>query len=237
MTSLTNNTIPALVGRTVVAVSSTYLGDGDSNYYAVVIGGEGGYEIVQLGWDDRGVTITATRAEVYAYVAYKAAKDAAIRAEREAREAQHRAEADARAITRGKLVIVTRGRKVPQGTVGVVAWVGESNWGVRIGLILAGVDGLTYTSIENVEVVEGPVPAPTPRKPATTEVRVANVLANIGNVPATWAKLRDGSWGVRVTAEVRVGDIVTVTAQSGKVQDKAIREIAFKGQGYTLCYV
>jgi len=237
MTSLTNNTVPALVGRTVVSVESTYLGDGDSTYHAVVIG-ENGYENVALGWDDRGVTVNATRAEVYAYIDHKAAQDQAWHAAKKAREAQHRAEADARAVTRGKLVIVTRGRKVPQGTVGVVAWVGESNWGLRVGLILAGVEGLTYTAIENVEVIEGPVPAPTPRKVATTEVKVANVLAGIGgNVPATWAKLRDGSWGVRVTGEVRVGDVVTVTAQSGKVQDKAIREIAFRGQGYTLCYV
>jgi hypothetical protein len=73
-------------------------------------------------------------------------------------------------------------------------------------------------------------------RPAEDEATVA-ALATLGGIPATWARLRDGSWGVRVTREVKVGDVVTVTSQSGKVQDKAITGIAFKGQGYTLCYV
>lgn len=231
-------TTNTLATRIVVAIESVYLGDGDSAYYAVVIGaGEIGYEHVGLGWTPLGAVVNGSEAEVAAYAAYKAAKDEAWYGEQKARRAAIASEEEARAVSKGKLVIVARGRKVAKGTVGVVAWIGDSDWGTRVGLAIPGVDGLTYTAIGNLDVIEGPVPAPQPRKPATAAQATVAALASIGGIPATWARLRDGSWGVRVTREVNVGDVVTVTSQSGKVQDKAIQGIAFRGQGYTLCYV
>jgi len=233
----TNTTIAAaLTNRTVVAIESQYLGDGDSSYYAVVIG-ENDYEHVGLGWDSRGASVNATASEVAAYAAYMAALHEEWYAKRLAREAQIEAENAAQRIVRGKLVLVARGRKVAKGTIGVVAWVGDSDWGTRVGLAIPGVDGLTYTAIGNLDVIEGPVPAPEARKPATAAQATVAALATLGGIPATWARMRDGSWGVRVTREVKVGDVVTATSQSGKVADKAITGIAFKGQGYTLCYV
>lgn len=227
-----------LAGRTVVAIESVYLGDGDTSYYAVVIGAGGiGYENVHFGWTPLGAVVNASEAEIATYRAYKAAKDAAWCAEQKACRAKIASEEEARAVSKGKLVLVARGRKVAKGTVGVVAWIGDSDWGTRVGLAIAGVDGLTYTAIGNLDVIEGPVPAPQPRKVATAAQSAVAALASIGGIPATWARLRDGSWGVRVTREVNVGDVVTVTSQSGKVQDKAIQGIAFRGQGYTLCYV
>jgi hypothetical protein len=230
----TTNTLAA---RTIVAIESVYLGDGDSNYSAICLTAEGGYESVGLGWDSRGADVNASASDLAAYAAHKAAQHEAWHAARLAREAQVRAEENACAIVRGKLVIVARGRKVAKGTVGVVAWIGDSDWGTRVGLVVAGVDGLAYTAIGNLDVIEGPVPAPEARKPATVAQATVAALATLGGIPATWARLRDGSWGVRVTREVRVGDVVTATSQSGKVADKAITGIAFAGQGYTLCYV
>jgi len=231
-----NTAIPALAGRTVVSIESIYLGDGDSSYHAVVIG-EAGYERIGLGWDSRGADVNASASEIAAYAAHKAAQHEAWHAAQLAQAAQTEAWQESRAVKRGKLVIVARGRKVAKGTVGVVAWVGDSDWGTRVGLAIPGVDGLTYTAIGNLDVIEGPVPAPEARKPATVAQATVAALATLGGIPATWARMRDGSWGVRVTREVKVGDVVTVTSQSGKVADKAITGIAFKGQGYTLCYV
>jgi hypothetical protein len=232
----TTNTIAALATRIVVAIESIYLGDGDWNYSAVVVG-ENGYESVGLGWDSQGAVVNASASEIAAYAAHKAAQHEAWYAARLAREAQIEAENAAQRVVRGKLVIVARGRKVAKGTVGVVAWIGDSDWGTRVGLVIPGVDGLTYTAIGNLDVIEGPVPAPEARKPASVAQATVAALASIGGIPATWARLRDASWGVRVTREVKVGDVVTVTSQSGKVADKAITGIAFQGQGYTLCYV
>lgn len=53
----------------------------------------------------------------------------------------------------GRTVEVVRGRKVAIGTVGVVGWFGETRWGHRVGLIIEGVEGLTFTDAGNVRVV------------------------------------------------------------------------------------
>ncbi len=52
---------------------------------------------------------------------------------------------------KGKEIVVTRGRKIPIGTRGTAFWVGEGNWGWRVGF--TGTDGVEYwTDIRNVEV-------------------------------------------------------------------------------------
>lgn len=55
-------------------------------------------------------------------------------------------------VTRGKVVRVTRGRKVPHGVEGTVAWYGESQWGPRIG-IKDDRGTMHWTAAANVEVI------------------------------------------------------------------------------------
>lgn len=56
-------------------------------------------------------------------------------------------------IKKGTLVYVTRGRKVPHGTVGVVRWEGDGEWGPRVGLSVVGEEKLVYTAFQNVDAV------------------------------------------------------------------------------------
>ncbi len=69
------------------------------------------------------------------------------------------AAADAATPRAGRTVEVVSGRNVPIGTVAVVGWFGTNRWGSRVGLILDGVDGLTFTNASNVRVVDGAVAA------------------------------------------------------------------------------
>lgn len=50
---------------------------------------------------------------------------------------------DRRTVEKGKTVRVTRGRKVPKGTEGIVFWEGDSQWGTKVGIALPQEDG-TY---------------------------------------------------------------------------------------------
>lgn len=59
-------------------------------------------------------------------------------------------------IDKGKSVVVFKGRKVPVGTVGVVAWIGSNRWGTSVGLRVEGSDKLVFTSIDNVKLDESP---------------------------------------------------------------------------------
>lgn len=56
-------------------------------------------------------------------------------------------------IVKGATVEVFKGRKVAKGTVGRVAWIGESAYGVRVGLAIEGTQGLVYTAVANVRPV------------------------------------------------------------------------------------
>lgn len=59
-------------------------------------------------------------------------------------------------IVTGSLVIVARGRKVPIGTLGVVRWIGEDNYGAeRVGLSIEGEERLTYTAKKNCDAYLG----------------------------------------------------------------------------------
>lgn len=59
---------------------------------------------------------------------------------------------DAGEIVKGQTVTVVKGRKVPKGTTGTVAWIGEDNYGnARVGFKTA--DGeMVFTAQSNVEV-------------------------------------------------------------------------------------
>ena len=52
---------------------------------------------------------------------------------------------------------------------------------------------------------------------------------------ATPAKLRDGSWGARVTGAVAPGDVVTITTRAGKTWQARIMRVVWTGEGVTLC--
>ena len=66
-------------------------------------------------------------------------------------------------VRKGATVAVVRGRKVPHGTVGVVMWEGDGEWGPRLGLAVEGEEKLVYTAHKNVEAVyPGLMPGQTP---------------------------------------------------------------------------
>lgn len=66
------------------------------------------------------------------------------------------AEARAKALTpaKGKTVTVFKGRKLPIGTTGTVKWVGETRYGVAVGIKVEGKEPLQWTDIKNVKVVD-----------------------------------------------------------------------------------
>ena len=63
-------------------------------------------------------------------------------------------------VTKGSTVVVVKGKKVPLGTTGVAFWVGETKYGMRVGLNAAGVTH--WTAMGNVEVVGAGVAAMLP---------------------------------------------------------------------------
>ncbi len=66
-------------------------------------------------------------------------------------------------VQKGTTVVVVRGRKVPRGTIGVVRWEGDGEYGPRVGLAVEGEDKLVYTAHKNVEAVyPGLLPGQTP---------------------------------------------------------------------------
>jgi len=63
-----------------------------------------------------------------------------------------RAAEEARTPRRGKMLVVTRGRKLPHGTSGVCFWAGETRFGRSVGLKLASGEKV-FTAERNVKVV------------------------------------------------------------------------------------
>jgi len=87
---------------------------------------------------DATVTVVDATEEIKAayaaFLAGKAAGESFARAEREQAAHEARVLAEKRRIANGKLVRVTRGRKVPKGTQGRVFWMKDDTWGVRLGI-------------------------------------------------------------------------------------------------------
>lgn len=77
---------------------------------------------------------------------YNAWRERIAQAARERRAREEAARPD-----KGKLLRVARGRKVAQGTEGVCFWIGQSAYGVRVGLETPA--GRVFTALSNVEVV------------------------------------------------------------------------------------
>tara|TARA_Y100000389_G_C17413510_1_gene492313 strand:+ start:113 stop:811 length:699 start_codon:yes stop_codon:yes gene_type:complete len=56
-------------------------------------------------------------------------------------------------VDKGTEVVVTSGRKVPKGTRGVVRWIGDASYGMRVGIAVPDQDKLSYTDLKNVTAV------------------------------------------------------------------------------------
>lgn len=54
---------------------------------------------------------------------------------------------------------------------------------------------------------------------------------------ASWAKLKSGAWGARVSGSVSKGDSITITAKDGRKQTKTVGKIVYDGGDYTLVEV
>jgi hypothetical protein len=98
------------------------------------------------GWSypSYGSRPDATPEVIAKWKAYQEARAESWRKEKAAREAARPA--------RGKTLKVVSGRKVPVGTVGTCIWIGESRFGVRVGIKDAS-ETVHWTAITNVEVV------------------------------------------------------------------------------------
>lgn len=51
---------------------------------------------------------------------------------------------------------------------------------------------------------------------------------------ATYSKLRDGSWGLRITGRVTPGEQVTVTKRSGETRTETVRHIIWQAPDGTV---
>lgn len=57
-------------------------------------------------------------------------------------------------------------------------------------------------------------------------------------MPATYTKLKNGDWGIRVTgAKPREGAVVTVTKKDGSTKVETVRRVLWSGDGIHLCAV
>jgi hypothetical protein len=54
---------------------------------------------------------------------------------------------------------------------------------------------------------------------------------------ATFTKLKDGSWGLRVAGEVAAGDEVTVSKRDGSSETKSVGRVLWTGSGVALCTI
>lgn len=91
--------------------------------------------------------------------------------------------AEARKVTRGKTVVVSRGRKVAKGTTGDVFWIGDGRYGVRVGIKDAA-GTVHWTAASNVDVVspddyidEIPIKPSAAEFRARAEARIARIEA------------------------------------------------------------
>lgn len=109
-------------------------------------------ETVQY-WCDRNdnmptVTIDATDEVKAAFEKYKKETHLKIIAQQEI----ERATKEAITPSKGKMLVVVRGRKLPHGTSGVCFWAGDTRFGRSVGLKLAN-GKKVFTAEHNVKVV------------------------------------------------------------------------------------
>ena len=133
----------------------------DTGYYAIVWNAAAAGPVdVYLGGHEFGCTkqaeVDATPEVIAAYEAWLAAREAERAAAEDAR-LEANAESRLREVVRGCPVMVTRGRKIPKGTTGRVFWIGQKQFGVRVGFETD--DGVTHwADINNVDRIIPPKP-------------------------------------------------------------------------------
>lgn len=54
---------------------------------------------------------------------------------------------------------------------------------------------------------------------------------------ASWTKLRNGDWGVKVEGTAQAGQTVSVRKKSGEQQSVTVDKVIWSGNGITLCSV
>lgn len=54
---------------------------------------------------------------------------------------------------------------------------------------------------------------------------------------ATYTKLNNGDWGIRVQGNAKKGDRVTVIKKSGESKTETVGNIVWSGNGVTLCSI
>ena len=53
----------------------------------------------------------------------------------------------------------------------------------------------------------------------------------------TYAKLRDGTWGIRAEGTVRAGETVTVRKKDGPTKTETVGKVLWEGEGVTLASI
>jgi hypothetical protein len=151
----------------VVELGSDYMGDGDSSYFALVYDPASddfttvGYCSTYCPGCDHGrgrEAIGRCRAVVDAPAEIIAKLTERRRVQLEARQAE-RAQTEAEQAwhtpTKGAVVRIVAGRKIPVGLEGQVTWSGDSQFGPRVRVQLANGDE-EFTAAHNVEVIDWP---------------------------------------------------------------------------------
>ncbi len=54
---------------------------------------------------------------------------------------------------------------------------------------------------------------------------------------ATYTKLNDGSWGIRVSGPVKVGDFLTVSKRDGSAKQETVKAVLWTKDSVSLCSV
>lgn len=54
---------------------------------------------------------------------------------------------------------------------------------------------------------------------------------------ATYTKLKDESWGIRVQGTVAAGDTVTVAKRDGSTKQEVVLAVLWTGEGVSLCSI
>ncbi len=101
--------------------------------------------------DSITVTVDASPAIESLYILSEEVKAAEAKLN-ELKRSMNRQIESMKAPVKGRTIKVVKGRKVPVGTVGTCCWVGESRYGVRVGLKTPAGETL-WTAASNVEAV------------------------------------------------------------------------------------
>lgn len=143
----------------VLEVGSHYWGDGDSNYFAVVLLPDGRVE--EIGYCSTYCSgyartceaiVDAPQSEMERYLESKRRRHETT----DLRLGSDRQDLDWHTARKGAFVRVVAGRKVPVGLEGRVFWSGDSKFGLRVGISPSDGGEGVFTAHSNIEVLEQP---------------------------------------------------------------------------------